>query len=55
MTISELIKTAEFRLSHLNDRRTTAERLGHAAEVASIDVDVAETQATLDKLRTLTE
>lgn len=53
MTIDQLIQMAERRIAHLSESRIAAERIGDVDAVSRIDTDIAETQATLSKLRTL--
>jgi hypothetical protein len=53
MTIQDLIRLASNQLSTLNNRRGTAVALGDSTAIETIDNLIAETQATIDKLRTL--
>lgn len=53
MTVAELITLAESRLDHLARLRESAVRVGDTAQLQRIDADLAETQATLNQLRTL--
>jgi hypothetical protein len=53
MTLDELIRLVEARLSAMNVARATAAAVGDVAQVMRIDAEVAETQATLDRLKTL--
>lgn len=53
MTIADLIRLASNRLSTLNNQRGTAVLLGDTQSLESIDNQIAETQATLDKLHTV--
>jgi outer membrane protein TolC len=53
MKIVDLIAIARARLAYLTQQRETAMRLGDAEQIARIDADVAETQATLNTLLTL--
>jgi hypothetical protein len=50
MNLEELINIARNRLSYLAQQRATAERIGDMAQVASIDADASQTQATLNEL-----
>ena len=54
MSIDDLIRLMEARLAALNSARASAAAVGDLAQVTKIDVDVAQTQTTLDQLRTLT-
>ena len=53
MTISELIKLAQSRLSYLNNQRGDASSRGDVEEIVKIDGDIAETQDTINKLQSL--
>jgi hypothetical protein len=53
MNLEELINIARNRLSYLAQQRATAERIGDMAQVASIDADASQTQATLNDLLSL--
>ena len=53
MTIADLIELASYRLATLNNLRATALVLGQADRVATLDADVAETEQTLQALRSL--
>lgn len=53
MTVPELISLATNQLTHKSQLRTAAERLGDVAQLAQLDADIAETQATLDALRAI--
>lgn len=53
MTISDLIKLMENRLSYLNSSRSHAASIGDADQVAAIDVQIETTQNTLNLLRSL--
>ena len=52
MTIDDLIQLARRRLAHLTQLRASAEMLGDVNAVATLDADITETEATLNKLRT---
>ena len=54
MKISDLIDLASNRLATLNNQRTTALALGQADRLSALDADVAETEQTLQALRSLT-
>jgi hypothetical protein len=53
MTISDLLRLAQSRLSHLNGQRADAAATGNAAAIERLDREIAETQATIDALHTL--
>ena len=53
MTVADLIKLAENRLSTLNSARSTAVSLGQDARIAEIDAEILSTDATLVQLRSL--
>jgi hypothetical protein len=53
MTIPDLIKLIENRVSYLNILRATAVSSGDVQQVYAIDVQLTETQLTLDRLKTL--
>jgi hypothetical protein len=53
MTIAELIKACERRLSNLHSVRGSALALGDMVQVDRIDAQIEETQDTLNKLRTV--
>lgn len=53
MTIPELIKSCEKRLVYLQTLRSSATDLGDLRQVDALDVQIAETQDTLNKLRTV--
>jgi len=53
MTISDLLRLAQARLSHLNGQRADAVAIGNAAAIERLDREIAETQATIDALHTL--
>lgn len=55
MTVQKLIQMAERRIVYLEQNKINAEAIGDADAVARIDSDIAETQATLNQLRTLSE
>ena len=53
MTVAQLITLAANRLAALNTARATAVGLGTIAVLDALDADIAETQATLNQLRSL--
>ena len=53
MTIADLIKACERRLTYLQSVRGSAFLLGDMAQVDQVDTDIAQTQDTLNKLRTV--
>ena len=53
MSIEELIRLMEARLAALNSARASAAAVGDIEQIQRIDADVAQTQLTLDQLRTL--
>jgi hypothetical protein len=53
MSIAELIEQAKVRLVYLSSLRGSAVALGDTAQVESVDLQIAETQTTLNKLLTL--
>jgi hypothetical protein len=53
MTVIDLITLAQARLAALNTAMATALALGDAASIASLDAEIAETEATLAALRSL--
>lgn len=53
MTISDLLKLAQARLSYLNGQRADAVVTGNAAAIERLDREIAETQATIDALQSL--
>lgn len=55
MTIADLIRLAQVRLTFLSQRRSMAEQVGDASAVETIDGEIAETEATMAKLRAIPE
>ena len=55
MTVQKLIQMAERRIAYLEQAKVSAENIGDADAVARFDSDIAETQGTLNQLRTLPE
>jgi hypothetical protein len=53
MTIEDLVQMVSRRLAHLSQLRTSASNLGDAVQVASLDDQIAETDATLAQLKAL--
>lgn len=55
MTVQKHIQLAERRLARLEQERINAELIGDIDAMARIDAEFAETQTTLNQLRTLLE
>ena len=53
MTVQKLIQLAERRLARLEQERVGAENAGDIDAMGRIDGEIAETNATLNQLRTL--
>ena len=53
MTIHDLIRLASSRLAALNGEHSTAMLAGKIDDMQRLDLLIAETQATIDKLNTL--
>jgi hypothetical protein len=53
MTISDLIRLMENRLSYLNSLRANAQSAGDAVQVGDLDASIETTQNTLNLLRSL--
>lgn len=53
MTLDDLIRLMQARLSAMNVARASAAAVGDLEQITRIDAEVAETQATLDRLKTL--
>lgn len=53
MTISDLITLAQNRLATLNGARASAVATGQDERIASLDAEIAETEATLAQLRSI--
>jgi hypothetical protein len=53
MSVEDLIRLMEARLAALNSARGSAAAVGDLAQVTRLDIDIAQTQTTLDQLRTL--
>ena len=53
MTIADLLKLAQARLAYLNGQRADAQAVGDAPSIARLDLEIAETQTTVDQLLTL--
>jgi len=51
MTLAELIQLVSYKLSALNSARASAVSVGDLTQVVSIDVQISQTQLTLDQLR----
>lgn len=54
MSLNDLIRLAQARLAHLNGQRDDAMARGDVSAIERLDKEIAETQGTLDALRTLT-
>ena len=54
MTVSDLIRLMTHKLATLTGQRTTAVVHGDVELLVALDAQIAETQATLDQLRSLT-
>jgi len=55
MSITEIIAMCERKITNLHSVRGAAVALGDMAQVERLDVEISETQATLNQLRTLPE
>ena len=53
MSIEELIRLMASRIAALNVARASAASVGDLEQITRIDTQIAETQVTLDQLRTL--
>lgn len=53
MTVQEIIAMCERKIANLHSVRGAAVALGDIAQVSRLDVEISETQATLNQLRTL--
>lgn len=53
MTVPDLIRLMANKLANLNGQRTTAVVHGDLEQLITLDAQIAETQATLDQLRSL--
>lgn len=53
MTIAHIIDMLKRKLANLSQLRTFAETMGELDRVLALDVEIAETQNTLDALNTL--
>ena len=53
MTVTEIIEMLGRRLTNLSQLRSSADKLGDLDRVSALDAEIAETQSTLDALRTL--
>ncbi len=54
MSIAELIQLVSYKLTALNSARASAVSVGDLNQIVTLDSQIAETQLTLDQLRTLT-
>lgn len=55
LTVPDLITMCERRVVYLQSVRTSATALGDLEQVSRVDAELAETQDTLNKLRSLPE
>ncbi len=53
MTLAELIQLVSYKLAALNSARASAVSVGDMNQVVSLDSQIAQTQLTLDQLKTL--
>jgi hypothetical protein len=53
MSLAELIQLVQAKLAALNSARASAAAVGDINQVVLLDVQIAETQLTLDQLKTL--
>jgi hypothetical protein len=53
MSLAELIKLVQNKLSALNSARASAAAVGDLSQVVALDAQISETQLTLDQLKTL--
>lgn len=53
MTLAELIQLVSYKLSALNSARASAVAVGDLNQVVNIDAQIAQTQITLDQLRSI--
>lgn len=53
MNLDDLIRLLQARLTSLNGARATAAAAGDIGRVGELDTEIAQTQITLDKVRTL--
>lgn len=53
MTLAELIQLVSYKLAALNSARASAVSVGDLSQVVSLDAQIAQTQHTLDQLRSL--
>jgi hypothetical protein len=53
MTLAELIQLVSYKLSALNSARASAVSVGDLTQVVALDAQIAQTQLTLDQLKTL--
>ena len=53
MSLAELIQLVQNKLSALNSARASAAAVGDINQVVLLDAQIAETQLTLDQLKTL--
>lgn len=53
MTLAELIQLVSYKLAALNSARAAAVGIGDLNQVVTLDAQIAQTQLTLDQLKTL--
>ena len=53
MTLAELIQLVSYKLAALNSARAAAVSIGDLNQVVALDAQIAQTQLTLDQLKTL--
>jgi hypothetical protein len=53
MSIAELIQLVSYKLAALNSARASSVSVGDMNQVVSLDSQIAQTQLTLDQLKTL--
>ena len=53
MTLAELIQLVSYKLAALNSARSSAVSVGDLTQVVALDAQIAQTQLTLDQLKTL--
>lgn len=53
MTLADLIQLVSYKLSALNSARAAAVSIGDLNQVVTLDAQIAQTQLTLDQLKTL--
>lgn len=53
MTIEQLIQLAQTRLVNLSSQKTSAEFLGDVTQIERLSVEIADTEETIEKLKSL--